>query len=618
MCGICCILGYSKQSDVKTYNEKYIYARGPDAKKSRFIQVNDSAHLQLSGYVLHLRGRFTPQPLLDENGNCLLWNGEVFDGLQVKEDENDTEIISDKLYHCKTQQDILDVFDTIQGPWAFIYWQECYKKLWFGRDKLGRRSLLWHIPQNDSDCFSISSVQIHSHKFSEIPAVGIFCMELNEKLDTENLHVELFPWKFCVWPQTQNPIDSENNIMTLDQSNVHIHVNKLDELKSGIPMLNKEIPVADASLFTLGKQTHEEYLNHLLSDNEFMKTAANQLIEVLEESVRRRVTNIPTRPSAEHQCQKLEISEAAKNEYCVHQSNIAILFSGGIDSAVITALADRCIPESEPIDLLNVAFELQPKSQPNTVKKPNQTLYNITLNSLFYRSIVKDKFNVPDRLTGHKALSELNPNRHWNFIEINVTQKELIQVRSERVRHLVYPSCTVLDDSIGCALWFAAKGHGIVGNGENKGKSFKSKAKVILCGMGADEQLAGYSRHRSRYSEGGWKGLLEEMNMEIKRISSRNLGRDDRIIGDHGKEARFPFLDEHVVTHLSSLPIHMKAQLDLPRGLGEKLLLRLSATQLGLTTTSCFPKRAIQFGSRIAKMENSKEKASEKCDRLAF
>ena len=30
------------------------------------------------------------------------------------------------------------------------------------------------------------------------------------------------------------------------------------------------------------------------------------------------------------------------------------------------------------------------------------------------------------------------------------------------------------------------------------------------------------------YSAGGWVGLIEEIKMEIDRISSRNLGRDDR------------------------------------------------------------------------------------------
>ena len=79
------------------------------------------------------------------------------------------------------------------------------------------------------------------------------------------------------------------------------------------------------------------------------------------------------------------------------------------------------------------------------------------------------------------------------------------------------------------------------------------------------------------YRNYGWKGLIEEVEMDVKRISHRNLGRDDRqvysygllcmllmkvsftrCIGDHGREARFPFLDENVVSYLQSLPMSDK------------------------------------------------------------
>lgn len=34
--------------------------------------------------------------------------------------------------------------------------------------------------------------------------------------------------------------------------------------------------------------------------------------------------------------------------------------------------------------------------------------------------------------------------------------------RVKRVSQLIYPLCTVLDDSIGCALWFGARGRGLL------------------------------------------------------------------------------------------------------------------------------------------------------------
>lgn len=62
--------------------------------------------------------------------------------------------------------------------------------------------------------------------------------------------------------------------------------------------------------------------------------------------------------------------------------------------------------------------------------------------------------------------------------------------------------------------------------------------QVVLMGVGADEQLAGYARHRVRFKMHGHKGLIQEVAMELDRIPTRNLGRDDRVIADHSKEAR--------------------------------------------------------------------------------
>jgi len=70
-----------------------------------------------------------------------------------------------------------------------------------------------------------------------------------------------------------------------------------------------------------------------------------------------------------------------------------------------------------------------------------------------------------------------------------------------------------------------------------------------------------------------------------------------------------------VVSYLNDLPLNIKMNFNMERGIGEKVLLRAVAYRLGLKKTSMHLKRAIQFGSRIAKLENRKEKASDKAVR---
>ena len=121
-------------------------------------------------------------------------------------------------------------------------------------------------------------------------------------------------------------------------------------------------------------------------------------------------------------------------------------------------------------------------------------------------------------------------------------------------------------------------------NGYNKTNidHVTSHAKILISGVGADEQMAGYGRHRTTYQRGGYEALREELQMEVGRLWTRNLGRDDRCLSDHGKEARFPYLDEDVVAYLGSLPVDHKCDMTLPQGEGDKLILRKVARMIGV------------------------------------
>lgn len=71
--------------------------------------------------------------------------------------------------------------------------------------------------------------------------------------------------------------------------------------------------------------------------------------------------------------------------------------------------------------------------------------------------------------------------------------------------------------------------------------------------MGADELFGGYTRHRAAFKRGQWNELTLELDKDWKNIGHRNLARDDRVVSDHGKQLRTPYLDENLVQFARNL-----------------------------------------------------------------
>jgi len=523
-----------------------ITARGPD-----YISITQFAcsgvYFDLFSSVLSLRQPFTKQPI-DNHELLLQFNGELYNRETLN--SNDTSYIFDLLQKNLSSYDRnLAIFRTInelRGEFAIALHDLKEGKVYFGRDAIGKRSLVYKI---DDDEVLISSV-----------------------------------------PFGSSFVECTNEIITYDlKSKQLVHT----------PYSTNYTPILNNLDIDISKKT-------------------NSLMSQLKNAVKIRQQAIyPLHP---------------------HKASLGILFSGGLDCTVIASLICENLKSSPPsthiynIDLLTVGFD-NPRTNQTADSSPDRKLAK---KSWFHLAKKYNSLSVNIRL-----------------VEINVDYK-LWLLHQKRVKELMHPVNTEMDLSIAIAFYFASSNStseacttmttlsGSPADFDvylqkeecycNVQTNYNSEAAVLFSGLGADELFAGYSRHEAIFQSltplstdeeitKCYNKLSSELVYDISIIHSRNLGRDDRVIGCWGKELRYPYLDEelisYVINHIEpNLKFSYSFEKKVTKKRGEievmipvrKFLLRECAGALGLDWVKHEIKRAIQFGAKSAKLEIGQSK----------
>ncbi|KAH8605786.1 hypothetical protein ERJ75_001624400 [Trypanosoma vivax] len=822
--------------------------RGPDALSSVQQRVNDDVSIEAVSAVLCLRrvpgGEVVVQPSIALNegdaarsGNhspalqsFLQWNGEVFGGcLQLSAHTSDTVVIRNRLRAIELEcaagiahnanSDSPSLLAEAQasfskscikfleyevfGPYSFVYHAHSLNLVLFGRDPLGRRSLLVHLATEMPDVCELEE----DTRFVEVPLEVVISSVAAEHSDLDagcgtpfhhrkrcrctlhcdhNVDVEggddnEIPANscscYCCWEELPN-----TGIFALNLSRVHgngsVFTHYSWKLSHGIHPLLRFQNDGWTDIMSTGRNTLPVGLKHLLYENNTLSH------ELLQDSTPHDVRAAVRYLRALWEAVSIRVCAEARGDDS--STPVGILFSGGIDCTVLAAIAHYILPLSTPIELINVAFGDRPELTPDRLA---------TFSSLRQLLQLPAVPTVQENVERKEETGNSPPcgGREWRLVLTDASALD-----NETVRRLIFPCGTVMDMSIGMALWHAAKGRGrmqrircteglraqlaeekehcacyhkfyrlstvgdrgseqaqktgpvhyqkteentkfiplidalvseleaaggesavdpvllstlgkdyadtlrpvlmqygykklgqylndaveagivafarknetpskavrlvrpgdiarvrCTGFGEwlqTKGPAstplgecindYTCMARVVLLGIGADETLGGYTRHRRAFERRGVRGLAEELNHDFARLWKRNLGRDDRVVSDSGREGRYPYLDEGVLATLSEIAAEAYQRMVVAKGcseeevgvatkdgaddalqhaissvccftlesgspgMGDKKILRRCAAMLGLGDVVWLQKRAIQFGSRVAHTQN--------------
>ncbi|KAK7742982.1 hypothetical protein SLS63_000550 [Diaporthe eres] len=200
MCGIHAVISASQPGDIAADLRRCLCNRGPDHITTHETRLADgiadgvpATHLAFTSSVLALRGdHIAQQPFVDpETGSVFCWNGEAWKIRHHDVSGNDGEAIAGLLNEAvrrglqERETAILEVLRSIDGPFAFVFFDKSSGKVYYGRDRLGRRSLV--IREDDHGVVLSSITGAADPQWREVEADGIYILDV-AKIHLQDQH----------------------------------------------------------------------------------------------------------------------------------------------------------------------------------------------------------------------------------------------------------------------------------------------------------------------------------------------------------------------------------------------------------------------------------------------
>jgi asparagine synthase (glutamine-hydrolysing) len=258
-------------------------------------------------------------------------------------------------------------------------------------------------------------------------------------------------------------------------------------------------------------------LAHSKAKQTTMHAAAKKLQKLLQYSVKERVSGL---------------------------REVAVAFSGGLDSSIIASLAKDL---GADVHLIYVSLKNQPETE--YAKKAAEEL----------------KLPIHVYLHNEENVEKVLPKVLWLIEEPDPIKA-----------------------GIGIPFYWTAE------------KAAEMDFKVMLAGQGADELFGGYQRYVHDYLTYGSEKLRETLFNDVLKLHENNFERDFKICNFHNLELRLPFATYQIAKFATELPVELKIKMK-DNGL-RKLVLRRVAENLGLPQfIAKKPKRAIQYATGVNK-----------------